>query len=280
MSNPVLKGLAFNDEVRFMIVDSTELVNTIHKNLITSPVASAAIGRSASITGLMGLMLKGDETVSTMVKGDGPIGQIITVADANGKVRATCSNPHIDIPLKDNQKLDVSGAVGNGVLKVVKDLKLKEPFNSEIDLISGEIAEDYTYYFSVSEQIPTAISAGVLVDIDYTIKSAGALIIQLMPNASEETIDKLENLVMNLVPISTLLEKYSLVEIIEGLFEKNYNILEENKIYFECNCNEEKFINGMSLLNKEEILEIKKEKTVECVCTFCNKKYQIDTEKI
>lgn len=207
MSNPVLKGLAFNDEVRFMIVDSTELVNTIHKNLITSPVASAAIGRSASITGLMGLMLKGDETVSTMVKGDGPIGQIITVADANGKVRATCSNPHIDIPLKDNQKLDVSGAVGNGVLKVVKDLKLKEPFNSEIDLISGEIAEDYTYYFSVSEQIPTAISAGVLVDIDYTIKSAGALIIQLMPNASEETIDKLENLVMNLVPISTLLEK-------------------------------------------------------------------------
>lgn len=281
MKNKVLNGMGFNDEVRFFIVDSKELVNELVKVNDTTPVCSAALGRSASITGLMGLMLKKDQTVSTIVDGDGPSGQIITVANDKGEVRATISNPHVDIPKKPNGKLDVSGAVGtNGSLKVIKDLQMKEPFVGQTSIISGEIAEDYTYYFSVSEQVPTALSAGVLVDTDYSIKEAGAFIIQLLPNATDDTIDKLEKNFYALDSMTNMLQEMSIEQIIEKCFGKDYRILEEKNLEYKCTCNYDKFVDGVRLLNAEEIADIKTEETIECVCNFCHKKYNIKTEDI
>ncbi len=281
MNNRVLNGLAFNDEVRFFIIDSKELVEELRQKNQTTPVCSAVIGRSATITSIMGLMLKGQQNVTTILEGDGPAGQIISIANSDGEVRATMNNPHVDIPLKANGKLDVSGAVGkNGSLRVIKDLNMKEPFVGSSAIISGEIAEDYTYYFSVSEQIPTAISAGVLVDVDYTIKTAGALVIQLLPHASEATINQLEASFTALKPMTTMLLDMSLEEILTTTFADDYRILETKNVEYKCTCNEEKYIEGIRLLDPKEIAEIKADKTVECVCNFCRTKYQIATDKI
>ncbi len=281
MNNKVLTGLGFNDEVRFFIVDSKELVDEIAKKNFTTPVCSAAIGRSATITALMGLMLKNDQTVTTILEGDGPAGQIITIANSAGEVRATMNNPQVDIDLKPNGKLDVSGAVGTtGMLKVIKDLQMREPFASTSAIISGEVAEDYTYYFSVSEQIPTAISAGVLVDVDYSIKSAGALIVQVLPNATNETIDKLEKAFNGLKPMTTMLLDMSLEAILEATFADDFRILSEQNVEYKCTCSYEKFLDGVRLLKAEEIAEMKKDETIECVCNFCHEKYNIKTEDI
>ncbi len=281
MNNRVLNGLGFNDEVRFFIVDSKELVEELRQKNQTTPVCSAAIGRSATITAIMGLMLKNNQNVSTILDGKGPAGQIISIANSAGEVRATLNNPHVDIPLKANGKLDVSGAVGtNGDLRVIKDLNMKEPFVGSSAIISGEIAEDYTYYFSVSEQVPTAISAGVLVDVDYSIKTAGALVIQLLPHASEKTIEKLEASFNNLKPMTTMLLDMSLEEILTATFADDYRILETRNVEYKCTCSEEKYIDGIRLLDPKEIAEIKEEDTVECVCNFCRTKYEIDTKKI
>ncbi len=281
MNNKVLNGLAFNDEVRFFIIDSKELVEELRQKNQTTPVCSAVIGRSATITAIMGLMLKGKQNVTTILEGDGPAGQIISIANSEGEVRATMNNPHVDIPLKANGKLDVSGAVGkNGSLRVIKDLNMKEPFVGSSAIISGEIAEDYTYYFSVSEQVPTAISAGVLVDVDYTIKTAGALVIQLLPHASEATINKLEANFTALKPMTTMLLDMSLEEILKTTFAEDYRILETKNVEYKCTCSEEKYIEGIRLLDPKEISEIKTEPTVECVCNFCRTKYQIATDKI
>lgn len=281
MKNKVLTGLGLNDEVRFFIVDSKELVNELAKKNVTTPVCSAAIGRSATITALMGLMLKKNQTVTTILEGNGPAGQIITIANSDGEVRATMNNPQVDIPLKPNGKLDVSGAVGtSGMLKVIKDLQMREPFVGTSAIISGEVAEDYTYYFSVSEQIPTAISAGVLVDVDYTIKTAGALIVQVLPNATDETIDKLEKAFNGLKPMTTMLLDMSLTDILTATFGENYRVLSEQNIEYKCTCSYEKFLDGIRLLKAEEIEDIKKEETIECVCNFCREKYDIKTEDI
>lgn len=281
MKNKVLSGLGFNDEVRFFIIDSKELVNELANINQTSPVCSAAIGRSATITAIMGLMLKDKQNVTTILDGNGPAGQIITIADSHGKVRATMNNPHVDIPLKSSGKLDVSGAVGtDGMLKVIKDLQMKEPFVGSAPIISGEIAEDYTYYFSVSEQLPTAISAGVLVDVDHSIKSAGALVIQLLPDTTEATIDQLEKTFKSLKPMTTMLLDMDLTEILTTTFGNDYRILDEKNVFYECSCNEEKFLDGLRLLSSDEIAEIKAETEIECVCNFCHKKYQIQTNEI
>ncbi len=281
MSNKVLNGVAFNKEVRFFIMDSKELVNTLQQKNQSLAVASAALGRSASITAIMGLMLKGDQEVSTIIKGDGELGQIISIANASGEVRAMVTNPQLVLPLKENGKLDVRGAVGeNGSLRVVKNLNLKEPFTSEVELLGGEVAEDFTYYFTVSEQTPTAISAGVLVDRDYSIKSSGVLLVQLLPNASKETIDKLENNIYSLDSMSNLLLDKSLEEILDIVFESDFEVLKEDSVTYKCTCNEDRFIQGIRLLDAKEIEEIKQDETIELSCNFCNEKFQVKTDLI
>lgn len=274
------QGLGFGSQVRFFITNSKELVEELNQINKTSPVAIAALGRSATITSLIGLMLKGDEKLSTTINGDGPVGKIICVTNGKGEVKATIANPHVDIPLKENGKLDVSGAVGNGYLQVVKDQGLKDPFVGQTELVSGEVAEDYAYYYMKSEQIPTAISAGVLVDVDYAIKSAGALIVQLLPEATEEVISQLEHVFTNLKPMTTLLQEHELESILDAVFDGDFEVLDETEIKMVCDCSYEKFEDGIKMLAPNEIIEIKQERYAEVVCNFCHKQYQIDTTKL
>lgn len=274
------QGLAMNGQVRFFITDSKQLVEELNQINTTSPVAAAALGRSVTITALMGLMLKGTDKLSTTIAGDGPVGKIITVANGKGEVKATISNPHVDIPLKENGKLDVSGAVGGGYLQVVKDQGLKDPFVGQTELVSGEIAEDYAYYFMKSEQIPTAISAGVLVDVDYSIKAAGAFIVQLLPDASEEVIQRLEYVFTELKPMTTLLQTYTLDEILDAAFDSRYEVLKESEIKMVCDCSYEKFEDGIRMLAPADLIEIKQEEYAEVVCNFCHKEYKIDTKNL
>lgn len=274
------QGLGFNGQVRFLITDSKQLVEELNQINKTSPVAAAALGRSVTITSLMGLMLKGTDKLSTTIAGDGPVGKIIAVANGKGEVKATISNPHVDIPLKENGKLDVSGAVGNGYLQVVKDQGLKDPFVGQTELVSGEIAEDYAYYFMKSEQVPTAISAGVLVDVDYSIKAAGALIVQLLPDASEEVIQRLEYVFTELKPMTTLLQTYTLDEILDAVFDGRYEVLKETDVKMVCDCSYEKFEDGIRMLSPADIIEVKQEEYAEVICNFCHKQYHIETKNL
>lgn len=274
------QGLGFNGQVRFFITDSKQLVQELNEINQASPVAIAALGRSVTITSLMGLMLKGEDKLSTTVAGDGPVGKIISVANAKGEVKATIANPHVDIPLKENGKLDVSGAVGQGYMQVVKDQGLKEPFVGQTELISGEIAEDYAYYFMKSEQLPTAISAGVLVDVDHSIKAAGALIVQLLPDASEEVIQRLEYVFTELKPMTTLLQTYDLEQILDAVFDGKFEVLHETDVKMTCDCSYEKFEDGIKMLAPADIIEVKKDQYADVVCNFCHKQYRIETKNL
>ncbi len=274
------QGLGFGGQVRFFITDSKQLVEELNQINKTSPVAAAALGRSVTITSLMGLMLKGDEKLSTTINGDGPVGKIIAVANGKGEVKATIANPHVDIPLKENGKLDVSTAVGNGYLQVVKDQGLKEPFVGQTELVSGEVAEDYAYYFMKSEQLPTAISAGVLVDVDYTIKAAGALIVQLLPDATEEVITALEHVFTDLKPMTTLLQSFDLEQILDAVFDGDFEVLQETNVKMVCDCSYEKFEDGIRMLSPKDIIEVKQDEFAEVTCNFCHKEYKIETKNL
>lgn len=281
MTNKTLIGTAYDGQVRFIISDTKELVQYMHEINGTSKTAIAALGRAVTIAALMGLQLKDDQKVSTIIKGDGELGQIIADADSNGNVKGLVSNPYVDLPLNEKGKVDVSGAVGKtGTLKVIKDLNLKEPFIGEVNLISGELAEDFTYYFSASEQIPTAISAGVLIDTDYTIKTAGGLIVQIMGGANNDVVDKLEKAVLELKPLTTLLIDYTLEEILSEMFKSEYKVLEEENIEFICDCSEDKFIRGIKMLPVSDIIDIKKDKIAKVKCDFCQTEYEIETDKL
>ncbi|WOO87230.1 Hsp33 family molecular chaperone HslO [Mollicutes bacterium LVI A0039] len=274
------QGLGFDGQVRFFITDSKQLVQELNEINQTSPVAIAALGRSVTLTALMGLMLKGDEKLSTTIAGDGPVGKIIAVANGLGHVKATIANPRVDLPLKESGKLDVSTAVGNGYMQVVKDQGLKDPFVGQTELVSGEIAEDYAYYFMKSEQIPTAITCGVLVDVDYSIKQAGALIVQLLPDATEEVISTLEHVFTNLKPMTTLLDSFDLEQILDAVFDGNFEVLQESEIKMVCDCSYEKFEDGIKMLAPADIIEIKKDEFAEVVCNFCHKQYNVETKNL
>lgn len=274
------QGLGFKGQVRFFITDSKELVQELNEINQASPVAAAALGRSVTITSLMGLMLKGNDKLSTTIAGDGPAGKIICVANAKGEVKATIANPHIDIPLKENGKLDVSTAVGGGYLQVVKDQGLKEPFVGQTEIVSGEIAEDFAYYFMKSEQLPTAISAGVLVDVDCSIKASGALMVQLMPDATEAVIQRLEYVFTELKPMTTLLQTYSLEEILDAVFDGDFEVLQETDVKMVCDCSYEKFEDGIKMLAPADIIEVKQDEFANVICNFCHKEYKIATKNL
>ncbi len=280
MNNRVLSGLGFNKEVRFYIVDSTELITTVALKNESSPLATLALGKAISITGIMGLMLKGEEELTSIIEGDGPLGKIISIANAKGETRATISNPYVGLK-KEEQNLSLANAVGEiGNIKIIKDLKLKKPFVSETSIITGDISPDFTYYFSYSEQTPTAISSSVMFDEKLNVQSGGALIVQILPNASNQIIDKLEEKVLQLSSIAKLLKEMELENILDILFDDDYLILAEKNLVYHCSCSEERFINGIKLLSPMEIIDIKKDENIECVCNFCKEKFKIDTKKI
>ncbi len=235
-----------------------------------------------SIALMMASMQKGkEESVTIQIKGDAMIETILVNAKNNGNVKGYISEPHVMLSYNDTNKLAVGKAIGNGFLRVTKDLKLKNEFVGTVDLQTGEIGEDFAYYFTVSEQIPSAVSVGVLVNTDNSVMASGGLIIQVMPGATEEDIKEAEKAVNNLKPISELVNQGQTArQVIENLFE-DAKVLLEKGVFFKCDCSRERMLNGLSTLDKEEILEMIQDKeTIETVCNFCNEKYYFTTEDL
>lgn len=282
MKDYLIRGLAFNDEVRFFATKTTQLVEEIRRRHNGYPTAMAAVGRTATATAMMGAMQKSGDTVDVRVRGNGILGNILATANEDGEVRAYATNMQTHIPSNEFGKLDVRGVVGTeGDVVVIKDLGLAEKYTTTSPIVSGEIAEDFTYYFAMSEQIPSAVSLGVLVDTDNSILAAGGFIVQVLPQASEETITKLENVLTNIKPVSTLInEGYTLEDIATILFGDNYRILKSIDIKFLCNCSKEKYSSALITLGREELEDMAKDELVETVCSFCNEKYEFSQSEI
>lgn len=259
----IIKFLTSNGKVNIICANTTFLVEKARKMHDLSPVATATLGRTLTIGAIMGANMKSvDDSLTIQVEGNGPIGKIIVVANNFPKVKGYVENPLVDIPPKEDGKLDVGKAVGNsGYLNIIKDIGLKEPYTGMVPLISGEIAEDFVNYFAISEQQPTVVALGVLVDKN-GVKVSGGYLLTLLPDATEEDIKKIEEAIQNCEPISKLLEEnISLVDIAKRVTQdENIQIIEENIIpVYECNCSKEKFERGVKCLGKEEIKSIKKE---------------------
>jgi len=267
-----------------MSIDSTDIVNEAHKIHNTSAVTSAALGRLLTAASLMGSALKGEnDSVTLRFSGDGPAGSVIAVSDSKGNVRGYVSNPDVDLPLNNMGKLDVSGAVGkNGTLTVMKDLGLKEPYICSNEIVSGEIAEDITNYYAVSEQIPTVCALGVLVEVDLSIKAAGGFIIQLLPYASEDTITKVENCIKSLPPVTTMLnDGLTPIEICQkalNVFE--LDVLDEAEPVYKCSCSRSRVADALISTGRQELESMSMDKMTEVSCHFCNKKYVFTSQQI
>ena len=266
-------------------VDTTDIVNRAEQIHKTSAVVTAALGRLLTAGSMMGNMLKGkDDSITLRVNGDGPTGSLIVVSDFNGDVRGYVQNPVVELPLNAKGKLDVGGAVGkNGLLYVLKDLGLKEPFSGSVPLVSGEIAEDITSYYALSEQIPTVCALGVLVNPDLSVKAAGGYIIQLLPAASDATIDKLEKSIMEMKSVTTMLSSgMTPEEIIKtALKEFEVEVLYTQDIEYKCNCSKERVSTALISLGKEELAELAEEKgETEISCHFCDKVYKFTSAEL
>ena len=276
------RGTALNEQVRVFCCRTTDLVEYARKSHDLWPSAAAALGRTLSMGCVMGTMLKSEkEKIEIQINGQGPLGEIVVDAYCGGKVRGYVGNPHVNKEATPG-KLDVGSCVGtNGVLRVIKDLSMKQPFVSEVQLQTGEIGEDFAYYYFMSEQTASAISVGVLIDTDLSIKSAGALVFQLLPNPSEETISIIENIIQNLRPISQLLLEYEQPkELLDALFD-DYTELEETPLSFQCECSKGKFATVIRKLPVEDLQTmIDEDNGCEVVCRFCGKKYNFSRETL
>ena len=267
-----------------MAVDSTDIVNKMFRIHRTSPVASAALGRLLTGASLMGSVLKGkDDSITLRLKGDGPLGTVMAVSDSMGNVRGYVQNPIVDLPLNSLGKLDVSKAVGkNGDLTVIKDLGLKEPYVGQVPITSGEVAEDLTYYYYTSEQIPTVCALGVLVDRDYTIKKAGGFIIQLLPTAFDDTIELVEKSIKNIEPVTNLLLKGLTPEDIchHVLSEFELEKLDSATVEYKCTCSRERVERALISTGRQSLEEMAQDEKTEVCCQFCDNKFYFSAEDI
>lgn len=285
MKDRIIKCLAYEGKVSIKCINSTNLVEEARKIHDLSPVTTAALGRLLTMGSLMGSNLKeDDDKITLQIKSNGPIETMIVVADKLGDVKGHIKNPNIDIPLKPNGKLDVGTAVGkDGMLYIIKDIGLKDPYVGLTPLVSGEIAEDFTEYFAKSEQIPTAVALGVLVDKN-GVKSAGGYIVQLMPDATNDDITKLEDNLKNIAPISKLLEEEkSLEEIAEMISGDDKLIILGDDVNpkYKCDCSQNRMESGLISLGKSELEDIiNTDKKAEIVCRFCKKQYNFSKEDL
>ncbi|MDT3960532.1 Hsp33 family molecular chaperone HslO [Staphylococcus kloosii] len=280
----IVKALAFDGQIRAYSALTTKTVQEAQTRHYTWPTASAALGRTMTATVMMGAMLKGDQKLTVTLDGQGPVGKVIADADAKGNVRGYVTNPQTHFPLNDIGKLDVSRAVGtNGSLTVVKDVGMKDYFSGSSPVVSGEVGDDFTYYFAKSEQVPSSVGLGVLVNPDNSIKASGGFIIQVMPGATDETITKLEDAINNMTPVSKLIDQGLSPEALlyEVLGESNVQILEELPTQFECNCGHDKFLNAIKGLGEAEINSmIEEDHGAEAECHFCRSKYEYSEEEL
>lgn len=276
------RGTALAGNVRIFCVNTTDMINEVVKMHDLWPTAAAALGRTLSVATIMGSMLKDkQERIEIIIDGKGDLGRIAVDAFYDGTVRGYVDNPHVQYE-KTQTKLDVGKAVGtNGVLRVVKDLNMKQPFISEVPLQTGEIGDDFAYYYAYSEQTASAVSVGVLVDVDRSIKSAGALIIQMMPSAQESDIAYVEDLVAHLKPISTIIDEMKdPKEICQSIFG-DYEEYESKEVRFSCDCSKYKYAPIIAKLPIEDLQTmIDEDHGCEVVCKFCNSKYYFDEETL
>lgn len=284
MNDYIIRATAANDQIRAFAAVTTEMVETAREHHNTSPVATAALGRLLTAGAMMGSMMKGEKDVLTLqIKAGGPLQGITVTADSQGNVKGYVGNPDVCIPANSKGKLDVAGAVGPGFLTVIKDMGLKEPYSGQVMLQTCEIAEDLTYYFATSEQVPSAVGLGVLMNKNNTVRQAGGFIVQLMPFAEEEVISRLEQNVQKINSVTNLLEEghtpESLLEkVLEGF---DVQINEKMDTRFRCNCSKERVAKALISIGRKELNEMIQEgKPIEMNCHFCNTNYNFTVDEL
>ena len=284
MSDYIVRATAAGETVRAFAIRSTELTAEAREIHHTYPVVTAALGRLLSAGAMMGSMMKGENDKLTLqMKGDGPIVQMTVTADSHGNVKGFAANPAVDIPLKRAGKLDVGGAVGKGLLTVIMDLGLKEPYNGQVEIQTGEIGDDLAYYYTVSEQTPSVVGLGVMVDTDSSVKHAGGFILQVMPDASEETIEALEAKVAAADPVTTMMDRgMGPEEILEYYLEDlDLKITEKLPVRYYCGCSKEKVAEALATISTEDLKEmINDGEEIEVKCYFCNSAYRFSTAEL
>ena len=284
MSDYIVRGTAANNQIRVFAATTRDLVEYARAAHNTSPVATAALGRLLTGGVMMGSMMKGEKDLLTLqIQCNGPIRGLTVTADSQGRVKGYAYNPNVMLPPSDKGKLDVGKALDLGVLSVIKDLGLKEPYMGQTQLISGEIAEDLTYYFATSEQVPSAVALGVLMEKDNTVKRAGGFIIQLMPFAEDGLAEKLEDKIKGMTSITSLLEQGMSPEDIinEILGEYGVEIMDTLPAEFSCNCCKDRVEKALISVGAKELnTMIQEGKPIELNCHFCNSKYTFSVEEL
>lgn len=284
MTDYMIRATAAGGQIRAFAASTRDLVEKARASHNTSPVATAALGRLLTAGAMMGSMMKNLEDLLTLkIEGDGPIGGLTVTADSRGNVKGYVNNPMVILPCNDKGKLDVSGALGIGVLSVIQDTGLKEPYVGQTILVSGEIAEDLTYYYATSEQTPSSVALGVLMNRDNTVKQAGGFIIQLMPGAAEEVISTLEARIGEFSSVTSLLDRGMTPEkILEKLLEgMEPEITDKMDTRFYCNCDKQRVEKALISIGRQELQSmIDDGKAIEINCHFCNTKYEFSVEEL
>lgn len=284
MADYIVRATAANAQIRAFAATTRDMAEEGRRIHETSPVMTAALGRLLTAGAMMGSMLKGDKDLVTLqIRGDGPAKGLTVTADAKANVKGYVIEPQVILPANEKGKLDVGGAIGQGFLNVIKDMGLKEPYSGQTSLQTGEIAEDLTYYFATSEQIPSAVGLGVLMERDNTVKQAGGFIIQLMPFAEEEVIAKLEKNLSEVTSVTTLLDEgrtpEQILELLLG--DMGLEITETTETRYACNCERARVEKAIISIGKQEIEEmIHDGETIEVKCQFCNKAYHFTVEDL
>lgn len=283
MGDYIVRAMAAEGQIRAFAASTREVVETARQKHETSPIATVALGRLLTGGAMMGTMMKNDSDMITIqIKSDGPIGSMTVTADTRGNVKGFVANPQVMLPLKDG-KLDVAGALGIGVLSVIKDIGLKEPYVGDTILVTSEIADDLTYYFATSEQVPSSVGLGVLMNKNNTVEQAGGFIIQLLPGASEETIEKLEKRINEIKSITGMLEQKMSPEDILGvvLGDMGLTVLDRIDTKFYCNCSKERVKNAVISIGREEIQSmIDDNNPIEVNCHFCSSHYTFSVDEL
>ena len=284
MEDYIIRGMAAGSQIRFFAATTRNLVEKARQLHGTSPVMTAALGRLLTGGAMMGSMCKNDsDLVTIQIKCDGPAGGLIVTSDAKARVKGYVYHPMVMLPASKAGKLDVGGALGHGVLTVIKDLGLKEPYSGQTNLVSGEIAEDLTYYFASSEQIPTSVALGVLMNRENTVRRAGGFMLQVMPFASDEVITELEQRLASFSSVTAHLDSGQtpedmMAEIFEGM---GMTIEDKMPTEFYCNCSKERVSRAVVSIGKKDIQEMIDEgKPIEVNCHFCNSHYQFDVDEL
>jgi len=284
MADYIIRATSADGQIRAFAATTRELVEFARSAHNTSPVATAALGRLLTGSAMMGVMMKNDDDLLTVkIEGDGPIGGLTVTADAKGNVKGYVIHPEVMLPPNAKGKLDVGGALGVGVLTVIKDIGLKEPYVGQTILVTGEIAEDLTYYFATSEQTPSSVALGVLMNKDNTVRQAGGFVIQLLPGASEAVISGLEKKLGAITSITSLLDQGKTPEEIltDVLGDYGLEILDRMPVQFHCNCSKERIEKALVSVGREELQNmIDDGETVDVGCHFCGKHYPITVEEL